>query len=74
MIVVNLEKSYCNCPVYWQNFIDELQEFSYEEVTLFRIQKFLEPYKARYVLSKYVRDYLEFGDEKLYTMFVLRYS
>ena len=74
MIVVNLEKSYCNCPVYWQNFITELQEFSYEEVPLFRIQKFLGPYKARYVLSKYVRDHLEFGDEKLYTMFVLKYS
>jgi hypothetical protein len=71
---MSLSNRFIDCPVYWQNFITELQEHSHEEVPLFRIQKFLEPYKARYVLSKYVRDYLEFGDEKLYTMFVLRYS
>jgi hypothetical protein len=74
MIRMSLSNRFVDCPKHWQNFIIEIQGDKFEDVSLEVIQKHLGQYTASYYEESSGKNYVYFTDEKLYTMFVLRYS
>lgn len=67
------------CPTGWQNFIHDLQQRipDMEDIdvgfSIGTLNKELEPYHARYYESSH-NCFVDFYNEKCYTMFVLKYG
>lgn len=77
MITMNLSYRMIDCPRSWQNFVHHLQQ-KYGCVNLDiskrNLARELQPYHARYVSIGLTFDYVEFGSEKDYAWFLLRWS
>lgn len=75
MIKFHLKTRFYQCPVYWQNFINSIQEYLYEDVPINRIQCELKKYNARYRFSgSSPYDCIQFNSEKDLLFFILRFS
>jgi hypothetical protein len=74
----NLAPSLAKCPIYWQNFITDLQDRTNHfdrDVATPIIQRELRPYGARYHFAgPSPWGYIEFDREEQFTLFVLRWS
>lgn len=62
------------CSVgWWRNFYHENSQRRGETMSMSELNRILKEYRAKYV-STDREIYIEFGDERYYSMFVLRYS
>lgn len=71
---IRLGREFYNCPVWWKNFVIEVHEGwdGREEEAIERIHSALEPYRARTMRVDGVA-FIEFDDEEMYTLFVMRW-
>jgi len=77
MVRLELESSLMDCPKVWQNFIEDLTRAGLEDrissggFTVKTLNHHLNRFGASYLEEN---NFIDFADERYYTMFILRYG